>query len=492
VRNAYLAVILVVSTFTANVSARGLTLQTPAAIPTPAAAATPAAATVPSAAPTATSTPTPAPSFTLSVGTKLISIPPAGPTDPQQQRATTTTVTVSCNKDFKGTVTLTATGAPPGVALNFARGGAIAQESQSAIETLTIAVGPSTLPGEYAIRIEAGDAATTNQVEIITLAVETKDGKKPWSFDLFVHKKLIPVETPTKTELTVNTSVIISPGDRFVEPVTLTATGAPPGVTVNFNGANKANIETASGAKIETLTIVIGTSVTAGDYPIQIDAVAQDASIPKRSAQIILAVGTGGNFDLMLGVGSLIVRGDVTDYKTNTQNNVLETTNLGRATPQLLTGAAFRLPFGNFGRRLSRRIGPRPWYAFLSLKFSPDSSQTFSGYVIGGSYKLSNAFSLLGGYALTPIQEPSPGFRGAAAQIVSQNPGVPIYQRFNVNDLQHNTLDAFDGFPLFVQSATGPTTTRLFAGDPTVVHYHGGFIIGVAIPISLKTQLGGK
>lgn len=208
--------------------------------------------------------------------------------------------------------------------------------------------------------------------------------------------------------------------------------------------------------------------------------------------------GSGGNgsgtpekdsdFDLVLGVGSLIVGSDVSDYKVNSQTNVFDVSNVGRATPQLLTGGAFKLPFGNF----SKRIGvAQPWYSFVSLKFAPDSSQTFSGYVVGGSYKISKSLAFLAGFALTPVNEPSPGFRAAAVQAVSQNPNVPIYQRFNLNALQSNSQNAFDGFPTFAQTSTGPTTTRLFNGNPTVTHYRGGLVIGVSIPISLKAQLSG-
>jgi hypothetical protein len=118
-------------------------------------------------------------------------------------------------------------------------------------------------------------------------------------------------------------------------------------------------------------------------------------------------------------------------------------------------------------------------------------SPASDGYVVGMSYKFNKAFAGLAGYALTPVQEPSPGFRAAAIQLVSQNPGVPAYQRFNVSDLERNSRNAYDGFPLFVQTAAGPTTTRVFVGDPTVVHYHGGFVIGVAIPISLRPALTG-
>lgn len=302
------------------------------------------------------------------------------------------------------------------------------------------------------------------------------------SFSLTVRKKSISVPSPTTASLTATTDIAIQPKNGFKDKVTLTANGAPPGVDLKLDPNP---IDTNKSA---TLTITVGSTVVPGQYTIEITG--QAGGTP-QFAEVSLAVGVGGEFDLTLGVGSLLVKGDVTDYKVNNQNNLLQTTNLGRATPQLLAGAAFKLPFGNFSRGATRRFGPHPWYAFLSLKFSPDSSQTFSGYVIGGSYKLADTFSVLAGYALTPIQEPSPGFRTAAVQVVTQNPNISIYQRFNVNDLQHNNLDAFEGFPLFVQSTTGPTTTHVFDGDPTVVHYHGGFVIGVAVPISLKSALGG-
>jgi hypothetical protein len=212
---------------------------------------------------------------------------------------------------------------------------------------------------------------------------------------------------------------------------------------------------------------------------------------PISSPMPTVAPESPGDFDLVLGVGSLLIKPGLTDYKVNNENSVLGTANLGSASPQLLAGAAFRLAVPNFGKGASRLFGPQPWFAFLSLKFSPDSSQTLNGYVLGMSYKFNKAFAGLAGYALTPVQEPSPGFRAAAIQVVSQNPNVPAYQRFNLNDLQQNNRNAYDGFPLFVQTAAGPSTTRLFSGDPTVVHYHGGFVIGVAIPISLKAALTG-
>jgi hypothetical protein len=168
---------------------------------------------------------------------------------------------------------------------------------------------------------------------------------------------------------------------------------------------------------------------------------------------------------------------------------VLQTTQLGRATPHFLTGVGFVLPIPSI---LHRGEIKHPWDAFLSLKFAPATSQAFSGYVLGGSYSLTQAFAILCGFALTPFNEPSPGFRAAAAQVVSQNQNLPIYQRFNPNDLLQNKPNAFDGFPIFVQGPTGPTATRVFPGNPTAVHYHGGVVVGVSVTISVKKMLTGE
>jgi hypothetical protein len=199
---------------------------------------------------------------------------------------------------------------------------------------------------------------------------------------------------------------------------------------------------------------------------------------------------TSQEYDAVLGVGSLITGTDDSDYTTNSTSNVLQSTQLGRATPQFLAGVGFVLPFPKV-----RHFGNvrRPWDAFLSLKFAPSSSQAFSGYVLGGTYSLTHVFSILCGFSLTPFNETSPGFRVAAAQVVAQNQNVPFYQRYNPNDLLQNKPNAFDGFPLFVQGPTGPTTTQVFPGSPTTIHYHGGVVIGVSVSASLKGLFtGGK
>ena len=134
----------------------------------------------------------------------------------------------------------------------------------------------------------------------------------------------------------------------------------------------------------------------------------------------------------------------------------------------------------------------RPWETFLSVRFAPTTDQTINGFVVGGGYRIMKYFTLLVGYSVTPTDEPSQGFRVAAAQIVTANPTISPYDRYNPTDLLKNRPGAFDGFPLFVYGANGVTTTKLFPNTPpTVTHYRSGIYFGVGIPFSdLKGLFG--
>ena len=127
----------------------------------------------------------------------------------------------------------------------------------------------------------------------------------------------------------------------------------------------------------------------------------------------------------------------------------------------------------------------RPWEVFLSIRFAPASDQTINGFVLGGGYKITKYLALMVGYSVTPTDEPSPGFRNAAAQIVAANPTVSPYNRYNPSDLLQDKPGAFDGFPLFIYNASGQTTQKLFLGSPRVTHHRSGIYFGVGIPLNL-------
>jgi hypothetical protein len=176
---------------------------------------------------------------------------------------------------------------------------------------------------------------------------------------------------------------------------------------------------------------------------------------------------------------------------------VVRATNLGRATPQFLTGVAFRSRIPSIMTRYRDPKDPKynnpeiwqrnPWAGFVSIKFSPGASQTVNGYVIGGLFSVTHYLNALVGFALTPVNEPAPGFRVTASQFVAAQQAQGQDQNFDPNAMLHNKQNAFDGFPL-----TDPSGRLIYQGSATTVHYRGGAVFGISFPIYFKSIFGGE
>ena len=219
-------------------------------------------------------------------------------------------------------------------------------------------------------------------------------------------------------------------------------------------------------------------------------------------------------FEVLTGVGAELSGIEATSYSVN--NDALIASNVGRKTTEILLGGGFILPWHKWGGWIERsycgakkqesetkdptddcRPGGayrdyRPWETFLSIRFAPASDQTINGFVIGGGYKITKYFSLLVGYSVTPVQEPSPGFRVAASQTVTANSTIFPYSQYDPSALLQNKPGAFDGFPLFLYNANGVTTTKIFLGNPTVTHARSGIYFGVGIPLNLSSFFKAK
>jgi hypothetical protein len=214
---------------------------------------------------------------------------------------------------------------------------------------------------------------------------------------------------------------------------------------------------------------------------------------------------TDQGVSLLLGIGSRVGGPGVTNYKT-TSANVLEATNLGQATPQALAGLGFPLcglgggsnpqesekssekaPASFCGNRLGKRLG-----VFVSAQFGTGGDSALTGFTVGGSIHVSKALHFLAGFSMNPISEPAPGFRIAASQYVSAHAGQ--YPGINPAALAANNPDAFDGFQYVIPPPAGSSApgTPIYPGDVLTTHYRGGFFIGVAFPLSLKSELSGS
>jgi hypothetical protein len=193
------------------------------------------------------------------------------------------------------------------------------------------------------------------------------------------------------------------------------------------------------------------------------------------------------NVDLLLGAGSHLAGAIPVDYTVVT-NSVLAATGVGRAVPVLLGGLGF-----TFSKITAQK--KRDWKAYLpntafvSLQFPTSSSSASSGaingYTFGAAYKVQTYLELMIGYSLSPEMEPAYGFRQAAAQTVTNNPTVPIYQRYSATAILANQPDSLDGFPLLLQTSNGQQGGPIYPGTVLETHYRGGLFVGVAFPFSL-------
>jgi hypothetical protein len=220
--------------------------------------------------------------------------------------------------------------------------------------------------------------------------------------------------------------------------------------------------------------------------------------------------------EIEVGLGSRIGR-DVSNYQST--NGTLSLTNLGRATPQLLTGLGFSFcetggssttisapgsatgantktvtktggadDNAFCGNRFARHLG-----VFASVQFGAGSNQTISGYSIGGTIALGKYLRFLAGFTETPVNEVSPGFAVAASQYVIKN--AALFPGVNPASLSANSYGAFDGIQTTSTapaSGAAATSTIYYPGAVTEVHYRGGFLIGISLPINIFNLFGGN
>jgi hypothetical protein len=228
---------------------------------------------------------------------------------------------------------------------------------------------------------------------------------------------------------------------------------------------------------------------------------------------------TPNGVEIEVGIASRILGHQVSNYQSN--NGVLTLTNLGAATPQLLTGLGFSCERGatntittevtppkgtmptmtmkttastgtDVGGFCGNKVGKHTG-VFVSAQFGSGTNQTVTGYSVGVTYGLGTHIRLLAGFSETPVSEISPGFRIAASQYVEMNP--KLFPGVSSAALASNAYEAFDGIQTTSTApaaGAAPSNVIYYPGAVTETHYRGGFIIGVAFPINVFNLFSGN
>lgn len=178
----------------------------------------------------------------------------------------TATITSTVSGGFKSPVTLSASGLPTGVVATF-NPSSITGNGNS---TLSLSVGAATVPGTYSITITgtSGSLVKSTKISLIVTASDTG------SFSISASPTLLGVTAGNSTSSTITSKVFC----QFNAPVTLTASGLPPGVTISFSptsitGAGNSNMTVSTSAQTIKGLYVITITGTGGGITNTIDVI---------------------------------------------------------------------------------------------------------------------------------------------------------------------------------------------------------------------------
>jgi len=217
----------------------------------------------------------------------------------EQGTTATSGVSVSAINGFDSPVTLAVTGVPAGVTVTFSP----ASVTGSAGSTLSFAAAATAVPGTYPLTV-TGTSGSTVETASLSLIVAFS-----------------PQFSITASSATVNLPVGTNPTDSFTitfeggltGSVSISATGAPNGMQINF-APNSVN---APGGTISA-NFSVQSSTPAGSYPINI--VGTNGTITKSVPITVIVPGSGGSFTLSPSATSLSIAqgGTATDAITVT------------------------------------------------------------------------------------------------------------------------------------------------------------------------------
>jgi uncharacterized membrane protein len=198
--------------------------------------------------------------FTLPLagqGTFTVTATPSALSIPQGNQETSTIAT-TISGGFNNGVSLSASGAPPGVAVSF--NPSTIGAPGAGISTMTVSVIRLAQAGNYTITVNASGGGI-KQTATVTLTV-TAQGL-PY-FTLSASPSLLNIVQGTQGNSVLTTTV----HNGFDHNITLSASGMPSGITVSF----VPGIILSPGSGNSKMTISVSSSTPSGTYPITVTA----------------------------------------------------------------------------------------------------------------------------------------------------------------------------------------------------------------------------
>jgi hypothetical protein len=184
--------------------------------------------------------------FTLSLNPTSLSVQPG--------QSGTTTLTITPQGGFTGTVSLSLVGAPSGVTLSPTSVSVTGSNAVS--QNLTLSVGSGVAPGTYTLQVRATSGSLTKTADLSLTVTTAPD------FTLSLN----PTSLSVQPGQSGTTTLTITPQGGFTGTVSLSLVGAPSGVTLSPTSVSV----TGSNAVSQNLTLSVGSGVAPGTYNLQV------------------------------------------------------------------------------------------------------------------------------------------------------------------------------------------------------------------------------
>ena len=221
------------------------------------------------------------PNFTISASPASLSV--------QQGNQGTSTITTAISGGFNSAISLSASGAPSGIAVSFSTNPIPAPGSGSS--TMTITVDASTATGTYPITV-TGNGGGIQQSTTVTLTVTAAP-----NFTISASPASLSVQQGNQGTSTITTTI----SGGFNSAISLSASGVPSGTTASFN----TNPIPAPGSGSSTMTITVGAGTATGTYPITVTG---NGGGVQQNTTVTLTVTAAPNFTISASPASLSVQ----------------------------------------------------------------------------------------------------------------------------------------------------------------------------------------
>ncbi len=194
----------------------------------------------------------------------------------------TSTATITRGGSFTGDVALTAEGAPTGVTVTFASTTLGTGVTSSVV---TVATAATVVAGSYPLAIKASGTGVTLAAATLTLTVTAPPPPTPT-----LGLTLTPATTTIVAGTSGTSAAAIVRGGGFTGPVTLTAAGAPSGMTIAYSRGTIPDTASTS-----TITVTVGSGVAAGPYTLVVTAAGTGVTTTASLAVTVTAPVVGNN-----------------------------------------------------------------------------------------------------------------------------------------------------------------------------------------------------